>query len=299
MTKVIVIGSSNMDMVVKADHFPAPGETVLGGEFFKHPGGKGANQAVAVARLGGETIFVTKMGDDDLGGELHKLYTSEKIDTRYIFFNDKYSTGVALITVDKNGENSIVVASGANMLLTEDEIKMLEDEMQKDDIILVQLEIPLNVVEYVCLLAKEKGCRVVLNPAPACTLSDSIMSNLYLITPNAKEAELLSGIPVKDWGSAEKAAVAISERGVNNVIVTLGELGALVYEKGEFTQVPAIKVETVDTTAAGDVFNGALCVSLSQDKSLTDAAQYASRASALTVGRMGAIPSIPYKHELK
>lgn len=298
MSKVIVVGSSNMDMVVKINHFPHPGETVLGGKFFRNPGGKGANQAVAVARLGGNTLFVSKVGNDDFGHELHNLYISENIDTKFIFFDNKVSTGVALISVDKKGENSIVAASGANMQLTIKDIEKIEDQIEDTDILLVQLEIPLDVVEYICKLAKGKGCRVVLNPAPAQTLSDTMMNNLYLITPNAKEAQALSGIAVTEWDSARKAALAISQKNVKNVIITLGELGALIYEDGKFHEIPALKVKALDTTAAGDVFNGALCVALCQNKTLKQAALFASKASAIAVGRMGALTSIPYRSEI-
>lgn len=298
MSKIIVVGSSNIDMVVKTDHFPHPGETVLGGEFFRNPGGKGANQAVTVARLGGNTIFVSKVGNDDFGKELCKLYASENIDTKFIIFDNEISTGVALISVDRNGENSIVVASGANMSLSIEDIKLLEDEIEETDIILVQLEIPITVVEHICKLAKAKKCRVVLNPAPAQILPDSIMNNLFLITPNVKEAQALSGIAVTGWETAKEAALAIAKKNVNNIIITLGELGALVYENGEFAEIPTQKVQAIDTTAAGDVFNGALCVALSQGRNLKQAAEFASRASAIAVGRMGALTSIPYAREL-
>lgn len=298
MSKIIVVGSSNVDMVVKTDHFPRPGETVLGGDFFKNPGGKGANQAVAVARLGGKTTFVTKIGNDDMGQELYKLYQSEGIDSRFIFVEDKASTGVALITVDMHGENSIVVASGANKLLTVEDVKKVEPKIENTDLILVQLEIPLEVVEYVCLVAKQKGCKVILNPAPAQILHRAIMDNLYMITPNAKEAEFLSGVPVTGWESARKASLIIAENGVKNIIITLGQLGALVYENETFTEVPAFKVKAVDTTAAGDVFNGAICVALEQNKSIVEAVNFACKASSIAVSRLGALSSIPYINEI-
>jgi ribokinase len=296
--KIIVIGSSNTDMVIKADRLPVPGETVIGGKFFMNPGGKGANQAVAAARLGGKVTLVCKTGNDIFGKQSIELFNSEGINTNYIFSDPKNPSGVALITVDSNGENCIVVASGANASLSPSDIESAKSEIETGDIVLMQLEIPMETVEFATQMANKKGIKVILNPAPARALSDKLLKSLYIVTPNKGEAEILSGIKVTDWESAMKAASVIKLKGVNIVVITLGSLGALVCEDNIFHQVEAFKVEPVDTTAAGDTFSGALCVAISEGNSIVDAVRFAAKASALTVTKMGAQSSIPFRSEL-
>lgn len=298
--KIVVVGSSNTDMVIKADRLPVPGETVLGGTFFMNPGGKGANQAVAIARLGGEVTFVTKIGDDVFGRQSIELYHSEGINTDRVFLDPDNPSGVALITVDGNGENCIVVASGANAYLTMEDMELVRPAIELCGFLLIQLEIPLDTVEYVSKLAKDKGLKVILNPAPAPShsLSTSLIENLYMITPNKTEAEILSGIKIIDRKSAKKAAEIIGSKNVDNVIITLGAEGALVKEKDVFYHVDAYKVDAVDTTAAGDTFNGALCVGLAEGMSLLESVKFANKASSIAVTRMGAQSSIPYRKEI-
>ena len=298
MKKIIVIGSSNVDMVVRTSHLPAPGETILGGEFFMNQGGKGANQAVAIKRLGGNLIFMAKLGNDVLGRQSVGYFKKEGIDTRYIALDEDSASGVALISVDDHAENSIVVASGANMLLNEQDVDKMLEEMCEGDILLMQLEIPLQTVEYAARKAFGKGVKVVLNPAPARSLPKELFRHLYMVTPNRIEAEMLTGIKIANDADVEKVAEEICAMGVKNVIITLGSKGCLIREEGVSYRIDAFKVEPVDTTAAGDTFNGALCVGLSEGMDLKQAAVMASKASSIAVTRMGAQSSIPYRDEL-
>ena len=285
-------------MVVKTSHLPAPGETILGGEFFMNQGGKGANQAVAVKRLGGNLVFVAKLGNDILGQQSVDYFRKEGIDTKYITLDENSASGVALISVDDHAENSIVVASGANMLLNEQDVDKVVEEMCEGDILLMQLEIPIQTVEYAARKAFEKGVKVVLNPAPARSLPKELLRYLFMITPNRIEAEMLTGIKIVNDADAERVAKEISAMGVQNIIVTLGSKGCLVREGDTSYCVDAFKVEPVDTTAAGDTFNGALCVGLAEGMNLRQAAVMASKASSVAVTRMGAQSSIPHRKEL-
>jgi len=296
--KIIVVGSCNTDMVIKAERLPVPGETILGGTFLMNSGGKGANQAVAAARLGGDVTLISKTGNDLFGKQSAVLYTSENINTEFIFSDSKLPSGVALITVDAMGENCIVVASGANSHLKPVDIDKALKAIESADIILMQLEIPIETVEYVAELGASKGKKVILNPAPAQALSLSLLQHIDIIVPNKNEAEILSGIKVSDAKSAKRAADIIAKKGVNNVVITLGSQGAVILEKNIYHVVPAYVVEAIDTTAAGDTFCGALCVGLANGKSLLDAVKLAVKASAITVTRMGAQSSLPYYSEL-
>ena len=298
MKKIIIIGSCNTDMVIKTARIPVPGETIIGGTFFMNPGGKGANQAVAVARLGGVATFVAKTGNDMFGRQSVDLYQSENINTDYVFSDPQRPSGVALISVDAHGENSIVVASGANAALLPKDIDHAREAIETSSYLLMQLEVPMETIEYSADIASKKGVKIVLNPAPAAFLPQSLIEKLYLITPNKTEAEMLTGIKVSDVESAKKAAKAISAKGGENVIITLGSDGSVVKEKDNYYHVEAYKVETVDTTAAGDTFNGALCVALSEGKELKEAVEFAAKAAALSVTRMGAQSSIPYRKEV-
>ncbi len=296
--KIVVVGSCNTDMVIKADRLPIPGETIIGGSFFMNPGGKGANQAVAAARLGGTVSLISKTGNDVFGKQSVVLFNSENVNTDFIFSDSKLPSGVALITVDANGENSIVVASGANANLKPADVDAAYKAVEESDIVLMQLEIPIETVEYVAKKAFEKGKKVILNPAPAQALSNSLLKHLDIIIPNKNEAEMLSGIKVVDIESAKEAATVIANKGVDKVVITLGSKGALVLDEGEFSFVPSIKVEAIDTTAAGDTFCGAFSVGLAEGKSIIESVEFAVKASAITVTRMGAQASLPYRSEL-
>jgi len=294
---ILVIGSTNTDMVVKADRLPAPGETVIGGSFFMSQGGKGANQAVAAQRLGGEVTFIFKTGKDIFGERSIQLFKEEGINIDHRVCDEQLASGVALITVDKNAENCIAVASGANAALMPADIEPAISLIDTASVILMQLEIPIETVSYIAELAAERSCTVVLNPAPACSLSLSLLKNVSVITPNEKEAEVLSGISIVDDESTRKAAAIIREKGVDTVIITLGSRGAFICNAEIEQFISAIKVEAVDTTAAGDVFNAALAVALSEGRTLEDAVRFAIAAAAISVTRLGAQTAAPYRKE--
>lgn len=298
MSRIIVIGSSNTDMVIKTVKLPVPGETILGGTFLMNPGGKGANQAVAAARLGGKVTFLTKRGNDLFGNQAVGLFMREGIETKYIVKDMVFPSGVALITVDSSGENSIVVAPGSNGNLQPEDIPDTIFESEKYAILLLQLEIPMNSVEYAASQATENNVKVILNPAPASALSDDLLRNTWLITPNEIEAETLAGVSIDDIASAERAATIIQERGVINVIITLGDTGAFVKSENYTGLIPGVRVTPVDTTAAGDVFNGAVAVALAEGQSLYDAVVFANKAASVSVTRLGAQASAPYRNEI-
>ena len=298
LKKIVVIGSSNTDMVVKSDRLPVPGETVLGGAFMMNPGGKGANQAVAVARLGGNVTFISKTGNDLFGKQSVEMFDEENINTDFILSDPYHASGVALIMVDTTGENCIVVASGANGTLSPADIDKARSVIETADILLMQLEIPMETVEYAARIASENGVKVILNPAPAAFLSNDLMKCLYAVVPNKTEAEMLSGIKVSDWESARQAADIISAKGVDVVVITLGSKGSLIKENGKYIEVPVEKIDAVDTTAAGDTFCGALCVALSEGLSISEAVEFANKAAGITVTREGAQAAIPYRKEL-
>ncbi len=296
--QILVVGSSNTDMVIKAAHLPRPGETILGGTFFMNPGGKGANQAVAIARLGGPVTFICKTGSDIFGHQSQQLFEEEGINTSYVFSDSENPSGVALITVDEKAENCIVVASGANANLLPSDLAKAEEAIEQADLVLMQLEVPMETVRFVANIAWQKGKKVILNPAPAHPLPADLLRHLYLITPNETEAEMITGVKITDEASAGEAARVLAGMGVQHVIITLGSKGALIYSDGKAEMVPALKVEAVDTTAAGDVFNGALTVALSEGRSLKEAARFACKASAISVTRVGAQSSAPYRNEV-
>ena len=297
--KILVVGSSNTDMVIKTYNFPAPGETILGGRFLMNAGGKGANQAVAAARLGGGVTFVGKIGDDIFGKQAVQQLEDEGINVDFVAVDHGNPSGVAMITVDRKGENSIVVAPGSNGTLSPEDFNKALSELPDAEFVLMQLEIPIPTVEYIAHIAAQKQKKVILNPAPAAALSDELLQNLYIITPNETEAELLTQIKVSDEQSALKAAETLHEKGVEIVIVTMGAAGAFVLINGESELIKAPKVEAHDTTAAGDTFNGALVVALSEGKTIQESIAFANRAAAISVTRIGAQSSIPFRNEIK
>ena len=297
--KILIIGSSNTDMVIKTKKFPGPGETVIGGSFLMNAGGKGANQAVAAARLGGNVSFVAKTGNDIFGKQAIQLFKKEGINTEFIVVDKNLPTGVALITVDENGENSIVVAPGANANLTPFDLQNVVKEIDDAEIILMQLETTLESVLFVSQLAISKGKKVILNPAPAQKIPEDAFSYLYIITPNESETELLTGIKPNTLEACKQAAEVLIAKGVANVIITRGSKGAYIYNKDIDLSIPAPKVNTMDTTAAGDVFNGALVVALSEQMNLEEAVRFAVVAAAISVTKMGAQSSAPNRSEVE
>ena len=285
-------------MVVNMERLPLPGETLIGGKFFMNPGGKGANQAVAAARLGGNVTFVAKVGNDTFGQRAIEQYQAEGIETRYVMVDSENPSGVALIMVDAQGENCIAVASGANARLLPPDIDRAAEALTHAGILLMQLETPIRTVDYAARIAKEKGAKVILNPAPAQALPESLLRNLYMLIANETEAEFISGTQITDMDSVARAADIIADKGVENVVITLGSKGAFIKEKGNYHQVPARKVKAVDATAAGDTFCGAVCVALSEGQNITDAVEFANRCAAITVTRMGAQSSVPHRREV-
>lgn len=298
MKKILVVGSSNMDLVIHADKLPKPGETIIGNNFLRYHGGKGANQAVAAARLGGEVSFITKVGNDDFGNELASSYLKEGMDCRGVIRSDSAPTGVAFINVDRKGENSITVFQGANKNLTVADLQELTFLIDESDIVLIQLEIPINTVNYLVSYAGRKMKTIILNPAPAQALSDETLSMLFAITPNETEAEILTGVHVKDEKSAVRAANSLFKKGVNNVIITMGDKGAYFIDQYEHGLIPALKVNAVDTTAAGDIFNGAFAVAVANRKGIRESIEYACKVSSISVTRYGSQNSAPYKNEI-
>jgi ribokinase len=296
--KIVVVGSSNTDMVVHSQRLPSPGETVLGGEFLMNAGGKGANQAVAAARLGAHVVFIGCVGNDIFGQKALRDLSEEGIDIRYLKKDPRLPSGVALIMVDEKGENSISVASGANNALFEADIDRSRSGFAGCKFLLMQMEVPLKTIAYAAEWAAKQKIKVILNPAPAQPLPHGLYRSLFVITPNEKEAELLTGITVTDSASAGKAAKELCGYGVRHVIITMGSKGAFVFDDGGGRMVRAPEVKAVDTTAAGDTFNGALAVALAEGAALDDAVSFANEAAALSVLKLGAQSSVPFRKEL-
>ncbi len=298
MSSIVVIGSSNTDMVVRTSKFPVPGETIMGGEFFMFSGGKGANQAVAAARMGAAVVFVGKAGDDIFGHRAMEELRKEGIDTNYCSTDSDKASGTALILVDEKGENEIVVAPGANEALAAADIAKVALLMQAGTVVLLQLEIPLDTVIYAAQTAFAAGARVVLNPAPARPLPAAIFACLYLITPNETEAELLTGTKVTDRYSAKTAAAVLLKAGVQQVIITMGAQGAFFTDGKIELMIPSPEVQAVDSTAAGDVFNGVLATAIAGIVDWQAAIAHACKAAAISVTRMGAQASMPFLREV-
>lgn len=298
MKNICVIGSLNMDLVVNVDTMPKPGQTIIGSNFKEVPGGKGANQAVAMARLNGNVSMIGKVGEGGFGQTLINSLKNDKVDTTYIQ-TSKGATGVALITVDKNAQNSIVVSPGANFEVKEDDIDNNIEAIKNSDIVVLQLETPLNTIKYALNKAKELNKYTILNPAPAVKLDDEIIKNVDLLTPNETELEIISGVSIETEEDIQKAAQIMIEKGVKELIVTLGSKGSLYINKEKSMFKKAYKVEAIDTTAAGDSYTGALAVALSQDKNIEDAMDFASKVGALSVLKEGAQSSLPTLEDVK
>ena len=299
--KIVIVGSSNTDMVVRVDHFPQPGETLIGDNFMTAQGGKGANQAVAVARLGGDATFVCCLGDDAFGNQSLELLKKEGMDTRHVRLIPGAASGVALIPVDKKGENTIIVASGANAMLSADDIKAAEDDIRAAGILLMQLETPIPALTCAAKMAREAGATVVLNPAPFPKepLPAELLENVDIIIPNETEAAYMTGEQITDEASALSVIRKIQAKGIKTVIVTVGKLGAYTLdEDNNLMLVPAFPVKAVDTVAAGDTFCGALCVALAKGYSLTEAIKVGNKAASIAVTRVGAQPSVPTAEEV-
>lgn len=303
MARIVVVGSFNMDLVVRLPIIPRPGETLLGGVFATYPGGKGSNQAVAAARLGGEVTMIGRVGVDTFGDQLRTMARSEGIDTRFVGIDPHEATGVALIEVDDQGQNSIAVASGANFTLTAADVASAFAHLEQVDLLVMPLETPTDTIVTAAELAQTAGARVVLNPAPAQRLSPELLKNVDVLIPNEHEAAFMTGIEIRSLQDARLAAAHLLESGPGNVIITMGSQGALIAQKAQseivYTQTTSFSVKPVDTTAAGDAFVGALAVALSEGLFLPAAARFASAAAAISVTRAGAQPSLPTRAEVE
>ena len=295
--RIVVVGSSNTDMIIKLDRIPRPGETRLGGEFLTAAGGKGANQAVAAARAGGAVTLVARVGQDMFGERAVAGLAENGINVDFVQY-DKSPSGVALIFVGEDGENSIAVGSGANARLSPADVRKAKAAVAAADVVIMQLETPLETVQAAAELATASGSRVILNPAPAQRLSDKLLKRISILTPNESETELLTGVKITGDASCARAAEALRRKGVETVIITLGSHGAFVASAAMKERVPGFKVKPVDTTAAGDTFNGALAVALAEGRSMVEAVRFANAAGAVAVTRMGAQPSAPTRKEI-
>ena len=297
-SSIVVVGSSNTDMIIQVEHIPKPGETIIGGAFSMAAGGKGANQAVGAARAGGIVTLVARVGDDMFGKQAIDGFLNDHIDVGHLKKDSDAPSGVALIFVDEAGENSIAVASGANANVSPADVLAARDSIASADILLMQLETPLETIKAAAGIASEYGVRVILNPAPAQPLSDAILRQVSILTPNQSEAELLTGITVENETDAKSAANALFDKGVKTVLITLGSKGTLVFDSDFTGLVPGFEVKAIDSTAAGDVFNGALAVALAEGKPLKDAVTFANAAGALSVTSLGAQPSAPSRNKI-
>jgi ribokinase len=296
---ILVVGSANMDMVVTTGRFPKPGETVLGSSFGMYPGGKGANQAVAAAKLGGRVALLSRMGRDLFRDRLLESLEKDGVDTAHILVDEETPTGIALITVEDAGQNEIVVVPGSNMNLAEDDVIARRSLFQRAACVLLQLEIPIETVLRAATLGHAGGASVLLNPAPAAELPDALLEVVDVLTPNESEIELLTGRTVTDRETAIDAARALTERGVRHVILTLGRRGALHVTADEARSYAAYRVDAVDATAAGDAFNGALASRMSRGEDLAAAVPFANAVAACCVMRMGAQVSMPTAAEVE
>lgn len=296
--RILVVGSSNTDMVVRVERIPRAGETVLGGSFLTAGGGKGANQAVAAAKAGGRVTFLGRVGRDVYGEAARASLRGLGIETKFMVCDAKEPSGVALILVARNGENSIAVAPGANGKLSAADVRKAKAAFVGARVLVAQLEVPVATVRAAVRLAQAQGVPVILNPAPARELPDALLREVAVLTPNETEAEILTGIKVRNPASARKAAEVLLARGVGAVVVTLGARGALLATSEGAKLVPGFAVKAVDTTAAGDTFNGALAVALAEGQTLEEAVRFANAAAAISVTRKGAQPSAPARREI-
>jgi len=297
---ITVMGSFVVDLSARTPHLPITGETVKGSLFKMGPGGKGSNQGVAAQRAGAEVTMITKVGKDTFGKIALDNFKKENIDTRYIFEDENYETGIALIMVDENSyENKILVVLGASEHITDRDIENVRNSLESAEIFLTQLETNVDAVEKAIEIAYKKGVKIVLNPAPVQPISDELLQKIDVITPNETEASILTGVMIKDSEDVRKAADVFLQKGVKNVIVTLGDKGVYARTKGNEMFIPAIKVKAVDTTGAGDAFNGGFVTALAEGKDFFEAVEFGNIAGALSVTKIGTAHAMPYRQEIE
>lgn len=297
--KVTVFGSFVVDLMGRTPHLPVPGETVKGSFFKQGAGGKGFNQGIAAHKAGGDVAMITKIGRDSFADVALNAMDEVGMPKDYLFYNDEVATGIALILVDENtSQNEIVIVPGACSTITDEDIASVADRIKESGYVLLQLEVNQDANEKVAKLAKENGVKVIINTAPYQPISDEFLNGAYLVTPNEVEAEELTGIPVKDLESADRAAKVFFDKGVQNVLITLGSRGVYINTEGKSVIVPAYKVNAIDTTGAGDAFNGGLLAALAEGKTLPEAARFANALAALSVQRIGTTPAMPTREEI-
>lgn len=296
---ILIIGSLNMDLIVRTPRIPIPGETILGNTFLTAPGGKGGNQAVAAAKLGASVKMIGRVGADDFGKQLRSHLNAVGVDTQFLQEDAATATGVALISVDDAGQNSIIVVPGANGRVTRQDVDAARDAIRQARVVVAQLEIPLDTVAYGLRAAHDAGALTMLNPAPAQALPRELLHDVDVLLPNETEASQMTNLAVTDYDSASAAAKVLQEMGARRVIITLGSKGALwLDENGGERQVLPFEVRAVDTTAAGDAFVGALAAALAHEQDWETSVQMASAAGALAATKLGAQPSLPTRAEL-
>lgn len=297
--KVTVFGSFVVDLMARTPHLPVPGETVKGSLFKQGAGGKGFNQGIAAHKAGGDVAMVTKLGRDSLSNVALDAMDAVGMPKDYLFFNDRVATGIALIMVDESSsQNEIVIVPGACGTIEPSDIETVADRIKSSGYLLLQLEVNQDANERVAALAKENGVKVIINTAPYQPVTDEFLNGTWLVTPNEVEAEELTGVPVTDLESADRAAAVFFAKGVQNVLITLGSRGVYINTEGHSEIVPAYKVNAIDTTGAGDAFNGGLLTALSEGRTLREAAVFANALAALSVQRLGTTPSMPTREEI-
>jgi ribokinase len=296
--KIAVIGSTNTEMIFKASQIPSAGETVLGSSFSMSPGGRGVNQAIAAARSGGQVVFIGRTGNDIFGAEVLKVLQLDNIDTTYVTRDTEMASGMSSMVLDAHGEAGITITPGANVNLGENDLIQARHAIGAADVVLIQLDIPIETVKYAADLARSSGARVILNPAPALPVSDEILRSISILTPDASQAEILTGITITDERSAELAGRIMLERGLSRVIITLRSKGAMVIDNGGAEHVPGFKLSKIDTSVVNDVFNGTLALGLAENKNFYEAVLFANAAAALSASRPGTLSSIPYREEI-
>lgn len=297
--KVTVFGSFVVDLMARAPRLPVPGETVLGSFFKQGAGGKGFNQGIAAHKSGGDVTMITKLGRDSLAAVATDAMDSVGLSKDHLFYSETEPTGVALISVDENtSQNEIIIVPGACATISDEDIASVAERIRESAYLLLQLEVNQDANEKVAAMAKAAGVKVIVNTAPYSPVTDEFLSGCYLVTPNEVEAEELTGICVSDLESADKAAKVFKDKGVQNVVITLGSRGVYVNEDGKSEIVPAYKVNAIDTTGAGDAFNGGLLTALSEGKTIGEAARFANALAAISVQRIGTTPSMPMRAEI-